>query len=175
MRKTVTSVHVAAISARSSHGTLLVGALRIPCALGRHGRTWLKREGDGKTPRGTLKLRRLHFRADRLMRLRSALGMDPLRQRDGWCDAASDRNYNRPVALPYRAGHEALWRIDNVYDVLGILAWNERPRRRHGGSAIFFHLTERDCRGTAGCIAIAPSDMRKLLPLLSRRTIFNVR
>ena len=175
MRKTITRVHVAAISARSSHGALLLGSLRIPCALGRNGRTSLKREGDGRTPRGDLVLRQLFYRPDRLRRFRAALGMDALRPRDGWCDASDHRNYNRPVALPCPASHEELWRGDGVYDVLGILGWNERPRRRNGGSAIFLHLSAGDGRPTAGCIALALPDMRRLLPLLGRRTVFVVR
>lgn len=175
VRKTITRVHVAAISARSCHGALLLGPLRIPCTLGRNGRTSLKREGDGKTPRGELVLRQLLYRPDRIRRIKAALGTDALGPGDGWCDAGGDRNYNRPVALPYPAGHEELWRGDGVYDVLGILGWNERPRRRNGGSAIFFHLTSRDGRPTAGCIAIALPDMRRLLPLLGRKTVFVVR
>ena len=47
---------------------------------------------------------------------------------DGWCDDPGDRNYNRPVSLPYRASHEELWRNDHLYDVVVVLAHNDRPR-----------------------------------------------
>ena len=40
------------------------------------------------------------------------------------------------------------------------------PRGR--GSAIFFHLARPGLTPTAGCVAIAAADMRKLAPRLAR-------
>ena len=146
----------------------------MPCRLGRSGVTSRKREGDGKTPRGSLRLLRLLYRPDQLGHLRTAPGLSPIRRNDGWCEVPADRNYNRPVVLPYPASHESMWRADRLYDVTGVLDWNIRPRRRGKGSAIFFHLASAGGAGTAGCIAVLPADMRKLLPLLGRGVVFVV-
>jgi L,D-peptidoglycan transpeptidase YkuD (ErfK/YbiS/YcfS/YnhG family) len=175
VRKNITCVHVRAISPRAQKGVLIAGTLRIPCTLGRSGVTSLKREGDGATPRGRLKLRALLYRADQFLRIRSALAARPLKPDEGWCEVSADRNYNRPVTLPYAAAHERMWRGDRLYDVVGLLGWNERPRRRNGGSAIFFHISRDDGGPTAGCIAVSMKDMRRLLPLLSRQPVFIVR
>ena len=62
-----------------------------------------------------------------------------------------------------------MWRDDGKYAVVGVLDYNITHRRAGAGSAIFFHLSDAGYGGTAGCVAIRADDMRKLLPLLSRR------
>ncbi len=74
-----------------------------------------------------------------------------------------DRNYNRPVRLPYPAGHERMWREDGLYDLVIVLGYNDRPRSLGRGSAIFMHLARADYAPTAGCIALSRADMLKLL------------
>ena len=175
VRKNITVVHVRAISPRASKGLLVAGNLRIPCALGRSGVTSLKREGDGGTPRGRLKLRALRYRSGQFLRITSAVAARPLKPDEGWCEVPADRNYNRPVTIPYPAAHERMWRGDRLYDIVGLLDWNERPRKRNGGSAIFFHISRDDGGPTAGCIAINLKDMRRLLPMLAREPVFVVR
>lgn len=125
----------------------------------------LKREGDGATPLGTMRLASVLYRRDRLQRPRTALPLRPIRRSDGWCDAPDDRNYNRRVRLPYPASAENLWRPDELYDVVVVLDYNVRPRIRHRGSAIFLHLARPDSAPTAGCIALRRPH---LLLLLSR-------
>src|SRR5690348_13408771 len=51
-----------------SRGVLIAGRLAIPVVLGRTGIRANKREGDGATPRGRFRLRRLWWRADRRTR-----------------------------------------------------------------------------------------------------------
>ena len=95
-----------------------------------------KREGDGATPVATLPLRRVLYRADRGRAPHCAVPVEPLAPDDGWCDDPTNARYNQPVRLPFDASHEALWRTDAVYDIVGILglercaraAW---PRLRH--------------------------------------------
>lgn len=91
----------------------------------------------------------------------SLLPQRPITPADGWCEAPGDRNYNRPVKLPYAASRESLARGDALYDIVVILSHNERPRIKGAGSAIFFHLA--GAGPTAGCIAISLKDMRKIL------------
>ncbi len=62
-----------------------------------------------------------------------------------------------------------MWMKEPSYDIVLVLDHNQSPRVRGRGSAIFFHLTNtRSSTGTAGCIAISPADMRRLLPRLAR-------
>ena len=93
-----------------------------------------------------------------------------IRRDDIWCDAKGHALYNRPSRLPLAASHERLWREDHVYDVILVLNHNSRPRRQGRGSAIFFHLARSPPAPTAGCVAISPAAMRRLLPRLAAGT-----
>jgi L,D-peptidoglycan transpeptidase YkuD (ErfK/YbiS/YcfS/YnhG family) len=154
------------LSRARSQGKLCLGNLNLPCALGRSGRRPKQHEGDGITPIGAWPVREVLYRADRLARPRTALKVTAIRPRDGWCDAARDRNYNRPVKLPYPAGHERLWRQDHLYDLVIVLGYNDRPRSLGRGSAIFMHLARAGYKPTEGCIALSRGDMLKLLARL---------
>jgi len=134
----------------------------------------LKREGDGATPIGAWPLRAVMYRPDRTARPRCALRVSPIRPDDGWCDDPSDRNYNRPVRLPYPASHELLWREDHLYDLVVVLGYNDGPRIRGRGSAIFMHLAAPDFAPTAGCIALREPDLRKLLALAGPHTMMRI-
>ncbi len=135
----------------------------LRCALGAGGIRADKSEGDGATPVGLLAIRRLLWRADRGPRPVSALPAEPIAPADGWCDDAGHADYNRPVRLPHAARHETLWREDAVYDVIGVLGWNDAPVRRGRGSAIFLHLARPGLPPTEGCIALPEDDLRRLL------------
>jgi L,D-peptidoglycan transpeptidase YkuD (ErfK/YbiS/YcfS/YnhG family) len=145
------------------------GAFWLPCALGRSGTRVLKREGDGATPRGRFALRCVLFRAQGA-RPRTALNLKAISHDAGWCDSPQDRNYNRPVRLPYPSSAEHLWRADRLYDVVVVLAYNERPRVRGRGSAIFMHVARGDFEPTEGCVALRAPDLRRLLSRLPARS-----
>jgi L,D-peptidoglycan transpeptidase YkuD (ErfK/YbiS/YcfS/YnhG family) len=144
-------------------GLLVADGLVLRATLGRGGVRVDKREGDGATPAGLLPLRRVLYRADRLRPPRCAVPIEPLSPNDGWCDDPDDADYNRPVTLPHPARHEALWRGDAAYDVIGVLGWNDAPVRRGEGSAIFLHVSRPDRAPTEGCVALALPDLLRLL------------
>jgi L,D-peptidoglycan transpeptidase YkuD (ErfK/YbiS/YcfS/YnhG family) len=144
-------------------GRVIMGALNLRACLGRAGITRHKQEGDHATPAGLLALRRVLYRADRLAIPACAVPREPIAPEDGWCDDPDDRAYNRKVRLPYAARHEALWRQDRVYDIIGVLGWNDAPVHRRAGSAIFLHVAKPDLAPTAGCVALALPDLRALL------------
>jgi len=133
------------------------------CALGRTGISPDKREGDGGTPPGLLPLRRVLYRADRGAAPIAQVAVEPIAPTDGWCDDVNDPNYNRPVTLPYAASHEELWLRENVYDIIGVLGWNDAPVVKGRGSAIFLHVAAPDFGPTAGCIALTERDLRAVL------------
>lgn len=157
-----------------SQGILIMGNLVLHCALGKGGVSAFKREGDGATPLGPMRLlfgwrrRRPNFAPA------SPLSFRTIRPDDGWCDAPESRNYNRPVRLPYSQSHERLWRDDGLYDIAIVLDWNIRPRLRGRGSAIFLHLARPGYEPTEGCIALSRADMALLLPHLNSRTLIRV-
>jgi L,D-peptidoglycan transpeptidase YkuD (ErfK/YbiS/YcfS/YnhG family) len=96
------------------------------------------------------------------------LHVSTLSPADGWCDAAQDRNYNRPVRHPYPVSAEVLWRTDGLYDVIVVLDCNRRPRIRGRGSAIFMHVARPGYQPTEGCIALRRADLLQLLSALRR-------
>jgi L,D-peptidoglycan transpeptidase YkuD (ErfK/YbiS/YcfS/YnhG family) len=67
------------------------------------------------------------------------------------------------VRLPYAGRHEELWRRDGLYDVIGVLGWNDQPVKRGDGSAIFLHVATADYAPTEGCLAVAQADLTRLL------------
>lgn len=133
-----------------------------------------KREGDGGTPVGRFPLQNWRFAPCRFSYAKARLRHRLVRRDHGWCDDPASGAYNSQVSLPFSASHEELWRADGKYDVIGILDYNFSSRRRGLGSAVFFHLCDDDFGPTAGCVAIRPVDMRKLLPLLARRTVVEI-
>jgi L,D-peptidoglycan transpeptidase YkuD (ErfK/YbiS/YcfS/YnhG family) len=164
---------VRARPAEPTQGLLIAGPRSFRCALGRGGISARKREGDGATPLSAMRLLGGYFRRGRI-RPASGLPLAPIGARDGWCDAPADRNYNRPVRLPYPVSHEEMRRPDRLYDAVIVLDWNIRPRRRNRGSAIFLHVAKPGFRPTEGCVAVAPAAMAWLLPRISRRTVLRV-
>jgi L,D-peptidoglycan transpeptidase YkuD (ErfK/YbiS/YcfS/YnhG family) len=147
----------------TADGFLRLGADLYPASYGRGGISSIKQEGDGATPLGTLPLRRVLYRADRVTPPRAAVPIEPLSPDDGWCDDSRDPAYNRPVRLPYPGRHEELWRTDALYDVIGVLGWNDAPPIRDRGSAIFLHLMTPSRAPTAGCIALDLDHLRDVL------------
>lgn len=166
----MTAIRLEVLNRSASRGRLRIGNVLIPCLIGRAGIKSSKREGDGTTPAGRWTLRKVLFRRDRVARPRTRLTVRAIARQDGWCDAPDDRNYNRPVRLPYPASHEKLWRDDHLYDVVVVLAHNERPRQRYLGSAVYLHMADPKGRPTAGCIAVSPPGMRRLLALCGPET-----
>ncbi len=157
-----------------SRAILRYGPLSMPAAIGRSGTTARKREGDGATPIASMRLLNGFFRGDRMRDLRTRLPMHRIRPDMLWCDAPRDPNYNRLVRRPLKASHEEMRRKDGLYDACLVLDWNVTSRRRNRGSAIFFHLIRPGFEPTAGCVAIRPADMRRLLPLIGRGTMLKV-
>lgn len=150
-----------------SDGRFELGDAETRCALGRAGVVAAvdKREGDGASPAGVWPIRQVLFRPDRGPAPATRLPCRALRPADGWCDAPADRNYNRLVSRPYRASSEALWRQDGLYDLIAVLGYNDDPPAPHAGSAIFLHVAALGMPPTEGCVALAKTDVERLLRL----------
>ena len=150
-----------------SDGSFRLNGRLTRCALGKTGviEAKLKREGDGKSPLGVWTIRRVLYRPDKGERPQTSLPTRALERDDGWCDAPEDPAYNRAIKLPHPASAEHMWREDDVYDLVCILAHNDDPPVSPLGSAIFLHLARPDYSPTEGCIALSREDMLELLSL----------
>ncbi len=154
----------------SCQGWLVAGPLALPVALGRGGIKADKREGDGATPRGTFRLKRLWWRAERHPRPATLLPVCPIKPDDAWCEDPADRRYNRPVKLAPASNADRLARADQLYDFIVEIDHNTRPRIKGRGSAVFIHAAREGFAPTAGCIALELASLRKLLSRLTPRT-----
>jgi L,D-peptidoglycan transpeptidase YkuD (ErfK/YbiS/YcfS/YnhG family) len=140
-----------------------MGGITVPCALGRSGILIRKKEGDGGTPAGRFELLHVYYRPDKGLPPATTLPLEALTPNSGWCDDPAHPRYNRPVRLPFAAGHEKMWRQDRLYDVVVVLDCNIDPAVKGKGSAIFFHIAREDYRPTEGCVAVSPQHMRLIL------------
>ena len=174
LEHSVKTILVRPAPGKKSRAIVQVGPLRIPAAIGRAGRTSRKREGDGATPIAAMPLLSGYLRGDRLAQPASALPLRRIQPAMLWCDAPKHPSYNRLVRAPFKPSHEEMRRKDGLYDICLVLDWNVTARRRHAGSAIFFHLIRPGYEPTAGCIAVAKRDMLRILPHMRRGTVVRV-
>ena len=168
-------MRVAAAPGNPARGHLRRGNLALPVALGRAGIKANKREGDGATPRGRFRLKRLWWRADRMARPATRLPVRRIGPDDAWCEDPSDRRYNHAIKLSPSSFGDRLWRDDHLYDLVIELDHNTRPRVKERGSAVFIHVARSGLRPTAGCVALEARALRRLLAYLSTRTLIEIR
>jgi L,D-peptidoglycan transpeptidase YkuD (ErfK/YbiS/YcfS/YnhG family) len=65
-------------------------------------------------------------------------------------------------------------RADHLYDLVLVLGYNDGPRVRGKGSAIFVHLARPGYTPTEGCIALSLRDLLALLTEVQRGTLIVV-
>jgi L,D-peptidoglycan transpeptidase YkuD (ErfK/YbiS/YcfS/YnhG family) len=151
-------------------GWLTAAGQTVPVALGRGGVRANKREGDGGTPKGTFRPRRLWWRADRHPRPSTFLPVRTIRPEDAWCEDPSSRHYNRPIRLQRGRSGDRLRRDDHLYDFIVEIDHNSSPRIAGRGSAVFLHLARENFSPTAGCVSMTRAAMLRLLARLGPRT-----
>ncbi len=149
------------------------------CALGQSGVRADKKEGDGATPAGDFALRAIFYRAGSRRPLAASAFARPAFAHFGrscpvhplapafiWNDNPADAFYNRLQRRSSQRGSqrsETLWRGDQLYDVIGVLGYNDFPPQAGRGSAIFLHQTKGLYPPTRGCIALARRDLLFIL------------
>jgi L,D-peptidoglycan transpeptidase YkuD (ErfK/YbiS/YcfS/YnhG family) len=151
-------------------GWLTAAGHSIPVALGRGGIKANKREGDGGTPRGVFRPRRLWWRADRHVRPQTFLPVRPIRPDDAWCEDPADRHYNQAIRLARGESGDRLTREDHLYDFIVEIDHNTNPRIAGRGSAVFLHLARANFSPTAGCVSMTRSAMLRLLRRMGPQT-----
>lgn len=164
------AIRISAAAGDPCRGWLRVGGQTVPVALGRGGIKANKREGDGGTPKGTFRPRRLWWRADRYPRPRTFLPVRAIGPEDSWCEDPTSRHYNRPPRQDRAHGGDRLRRDDHLYDFIIEIDHNTQPRIKGRGSAIFFHLARENFGPTAGCVSMTRAAMLRLLARLGPET-----
>jgi L,D-peptidoglycan transpeptidase YkuD (ErfK/YbiS/YcfS/YnhG family) len=164
------AIRIRAAAGDSRRGWLIAGGQTIPVALGRGGIRANKHEGDGGTPKGTFRPRRLWWRADRHPRPRTFLAVRAIGPEDAWCEDPASRHYNQPIRRDRTGGGDRLQRDDHLYDFIIEVDHNRSPRVAGRGSAVFLHLARENFGPTAGCVSMTKSAMLRLLQRLGPET-----
>jgi L,D-peptidoglycan transpeptidase YkuD (ErfK/YbiS/YcfS/YnhG family) len=170
MRLSLSTIRVRSKPGSRTRGWLIAGGVKIPVALGRAGIRVDKREGDGATPAGCFRPRRLWWRADRGLRPQSLLPIRRIRADDAWSEDPRERRYNQPFRLGAAEVGDRLWRGDRLYDLIVEIDHNSRPRVAGRGSAVFIHIARPTGAPTAGCVAMTAGRLRWLVARLGPRT-----
>ena len=151
-------------------GYLKYRDLKFKCALGKSGIGRKKIEGDNITPKGIFKIVKIYYRNDRIKKISSNLKLIKTTKRMGWCDDPNSKNYNKLIRLPEKYDHEKLYRKDNLYDLVLVLNYNMKPIIKNKGSAIFIHVSHKNYKKTAGCIALKKTHLIKLISKIKKDT-----
>ena len=75
-------------------GYLKYKNFKFRCALGKHGISEKKKEGDKITPKGIYKIVNVYYRQDRIKKISSQLKLIKIKKNMGWCDDPDSKNYN---------------------------------------------------------------------------------
>jgi L,D-peptidoglycan transpeptidase YkuD (ErfK/YbiS/YcfS/YnhG family) len=123
-------------------------------------------------------MREVRYRPDRLAAApASGLPVFKASPTDGWCDDPEDPAYNRVVHMPYQTDAEVMWRDDPLYDVLGVIGYNDAPTMPGAGSAIFLHVAHADgaqLLPTAGCVSMRIDDVLAVLSACRPSTMIRI-
>lgn len=124
-----------------------------------------KREGDGKTPTGVFALRRGLCYVDDLA---TAFPMEQYDENYMWVEEPESADYNTLVRDPLPdAKGDRLWaRRNTQYRYIVVVEYNTDPVVKGVGSAIFIHAWRSEGKPTAGCVAMAEEDVRRLIERL---------
>ena len=150
--------------------TLQIDDFKFRCCIGKNGSTKYKKEGDGKTPRGTFEIEHLYYRKDRIKKPITLLKCNEIKNDTGWCnDIRFPKKYNKLIKIDNTIKHEKLKRRDYKYDYFIPIKYNFKKPITGLGSCIFIHLT-KNYKPTAGCIALKEKDFLIMLKLIKRNS-----
>ena len=154
---------------RPSGASSMSAARYFPARSGKGGISAAKREGDGATPLAAMRILSGYFRAGGFAAARrTRLAMAPIGPALGWCEVPADRNYNRPVRMPYAASHERMRRDDRPLRRLpGARLEHPAAPPRTAAARSSSIWRGRACRRPRVAWRSAGATMRRLLPWLS--------
>ena len=181
------SVHTADMFAFNRTGSSWQKTASFPVAIGGNGLGWgiglhdstdcepaepVKREGDGKSPMGVFELARAYgYLPPEVVDTRFPYARS---DSDLICiDDAENEYYNMVVNMREKGldaahlpSHEEMVRRDDLYKFTVFVEHNAKSTEQGAGSCIFLHLWSGEDSHTAGCTAMAETDMVALLSWL---------
>ena len=151
-------------------GYLKYKGFKFKCALGKAGIGKKDKEGDNITPKGTYKIVKIYYRADKIKKISLKLKLITINKKIGWCDDPKSKFYNQEIKLPSKYSHEKLYRKDSIYDIIIVLNYNINPIIKNKGSAIFIHIAKKKYGKTQGCIALRKIHLISILEKINKNT-----
>ena len=151
-------------------GYLKYKNFKFRCALGKAGIKKKEKEGDNITPKGTFKIVKIYYRADKIKKINTLIKKIKIKKNMGWCDDPKSKFYNKQIELPSNFRYEKLYRSDRLYDLVVVLNYNLNPIIKNKGSAIFIHVAKKSFQETAGCIALNKKNLIDLLSVIKKNT-----
>ena len=150
--------------------TLQVDEFYFKCCIGKNGSSFIKKEGDKKTPKGIFRIGDLYYRKDRMEKPNTSIKCIEIKNNMGWCDdIRQSKKYNKLVKTSNQIKHEKLKRKDSKYDLLVPIKYNFDKPIVGLGSCIFIHLT-KDYKPTAGCVGLKKKDFLIMLKIVNKNT-----
>ena len=149
-------------------GYLIYKNSKFRCSLGINGIKNKKKEGDGITPKGIFKLKKIYYRNDKVKNIVTKVKKIKITKDMGWCDDPKSKFYNKLIRLPSKFSHEKLYRKDNIYNLIIVLDYNMNPVTKNKGSAIFIHLAKKNYKPTQGCMGLKQNDLIKLIKMIKK-------
>ncbi len=150
--------------------TLQVDEFYFKCCIGKNGSSFIKKEGDKKTPKGIFRIGDLYYRKDRMEKPNTSIKCIEIKNNMGWCDDIRQlKKYNKLVKTSNQIKHEKLKRKDSKYDLLVPIKYNFDKPIVGLGSCIFIHLT-KDYKPTAGCVGLKKKDFLIMLKIVNKNT-----
>jgi L,D-peptidoglycan transpeptidase YkuD (ErfK/YbiS/YcfS/YnhG family) len=147
----------------------------VRASIGRNGLIYdiAKKEGDGCTPVGLYSLGELFTYENNI---NTKLHYTQTNDQDKWIDDPLSDDYNKHIRGATNAkSFENLLLNSIYYKYCMVIEYNTKPIIKGKGSAIFFHVADDKYKPTAGCVAIAETDMLSYLKWLQpekRKAIF---
>jgi len=149
-------------------GYLIYKNSKFRCSLGVNGIKNKKKEGDGITPKGVFKLKKIYYRKDKVKNIVTKFKKIKITKDMGWCDDPNSKFYNKLIRLPSKFGHEKLYRKDDIYNLIIVLDYNMNPVTKNKGNAIFIHLAKKNYKPTQGCVGLKQNDLIKLIKMIKK-------
>ena len=154
--------------------TLQVDNFFFKISIGKNGKTFKKKEGDKKTPKGLFEIEHLYYRKDKIKKPDTKLKCIEIKNNMRWGnDIHYPKFYNRLYKNSSKGRHEKIRRHDYKYNLLIPIKYNFNKPILGLGSCIFIHLT-RNYQTTAGCIALKKKDFLILIKLINKRTCIKI-
>lgn len=136
--------------------------------VGKNGISSVKKEGDGKTPKGVFSLTTAFGSAP--MPTGTKIPYKRINKNFYWIDDPKSKDYNKMIY--YRGNPNTRWNsyerlTHRLYSHAIVVNYNTSPIDKGKGSAIFIHTRDSSTKYTLGCVAMYKGHVKMLLQKLN--------